>query len=189
MEIGEQHIHHLKPVARRDKNICFAGARLQHSALCGTFQRTQTGGTDCNHPAAPRPGLFNRVDRSLRNNIAFAVHCMVCHMLNAHRLKSARSHMQGDISCVNTLLAQGGEHRLIEMQSRSGRGYRARLSCEYGLITAVILCIGAVRNIGRQGQAAIFFQQTADLFFSLKTQVIKLTHPPQHCGLDTPGQQ
>ena len=128
-------------------------------ALRRTFQRAQTGRPHRDHPPACAARLGYGIHGSLRNVIAFAVHGVLVDMFGAHRLKSARADMQRHIGDLHPLVAQGLQHRFIEMQPRRGRRHRACFARKHGLIALLVFVIRRMGDVGRQGQMAIAFQQ------------------------------
>jgi len=51
------------------------------------------------------------------------------------------------------------EHGLVEMQTGGRRGHGAGLGGVDGLVAGFVLAVGAVRDVGRQGHAAVAFQE------------------------------
>ncbi len=159
MKIGQQHIHHTKSIARRDKYPCLCCACPQFTQRRRALQRAQTGRAYRHNPPAACTCRIDCIHGCLRYLIALAVHGMLMHILGAHRLKRAGPHMQGHVGDLHAFIAQGLQHGVIKVQTRRGSRHRTRCSCKNSLVTRFIFIFGRMRDVGRQRQTAKAFQQ------------------------------
>src|SRR3989338_1925218 len=104
MEVGHQRVDHMQRPAWIDKDIGVTTERLEHTIARSAFQRTHAGRTDGNHPTATRTTGGHGVDHILTDLKPLAVHVMIFDALNAHRLKSTRTDVEGHERLLNTLL-------------------------------------------------------------------------------------
>ena len=95
VEIGNQAVGHIEPVARRNENIGIALPRFQTACLPRRrLQRPHGGRTDRPYPAAPR---LRRLDcrHGFRRHVEpFAVHFVVGNIADAHGLECPRADVQ-----------------------------------------------------------------------------------------------
>ena len=180
VKIGEQHIHHLEAITRRNEDVGLARPGLQFAARRRAFQCAQTGGTDRDHPSAVQPSLFDGIDRRWRHAIALAVHGVILYFFRAHRLEGACPDMQGDISDIHAPVAQGLQHRFVEMQTRRRRGDRALLARKHGLVALFVLIARRMGNVGRQRQFAVALQQHVHAIGGVETQMKEFARAPHH---------
>ncbi len=72
----------------------------------------------------------------VRDFVAFGMDFMVFHAVDAHRLKSPQTNVQGDLGGFDAALADAIENFGSEMETRGGSGNRSSLARVDGLIAS-----------------------------------------------------
>ncbi len=185
MEIGQQGIHQFERITGVDKNIRLPGHRLYLATGGDTFQASYAGGSDRNNPTAPGASLPHLLTDFSRDLDHLRMHSVIVNIVNPHRLKGARSHMQRDKGKIHPLCAKLVEQRLIKVQPRRGRGYCTGLFSVHRLIALpVSRVIGAI-NVGRQRHMAVAFKDIQRRSVTEKKQLEQIAIATFHLGLRT----
>ena len=125
----------------------------------GGLKRAHAGGAHGDHAPAAGAGLADAAQGLGRHDVAFGVHDVLADARDAHRLESAGAHVQGDEGAFHAHGCQTVEHGLVEMQTGGRRGHGAGLGGVDGLVAGFVPAVGAVRDVGGQGHAAVAFQE------------------------------
>ena len=107
---------------------------------------------------------------------------------HAHRLEGAGAHVQGQLDQIHAFGAQGGEHRLVEMQTRGRRGHCTGHARVDRLVALLVGCVGRVADVGRQRQRAVAIEQREHAFRGIKSQQEEIAAPLGYGRLDALGQ-
>ncbi|BBI59635.1 hypothetical protein HSBAA_09410 [Vreelandella sulfidaeris] len=88
--------------------------------MAGAFQAAHAGGANRDHALTRRQGVAHLLAGGFRDLNPLAVHMVFKDVVDAHRLKGARTYVQGDKGTVNAFISQRIQQRLIKMQPCGG---------------------------------------------------------------------
>src|SRR5579862_1756143 len=153
MEVGEQHIHHLKAKARcnEEPRLARPGCKaVLPASERRRLERPYDRSTDRNHPAASSPRLRDRLTGGSAHRRLLRVQYVRGHLVRAQRLEGTRTHMQGNEAQAHSPRRERRHQRLIEVQACGRRCDRARLAREDALIALAIGGRDRAADVGRQ---------------------------------------
>ncbi|CAM2144622.1 hypothetical protein PT2222_160105 [Paraburkholderia tropica] len=164
VEVRHEPVHHAELIARRDEDVGFGLGGRERAAFAlgvarGGFERAHRGGAHGDHAATARARGGDLVDERLRQLIPLAVHRVIGDVFHAHRLERARADVQRERCALHALGVELREQRVVEVQARRGRGHRARILREHGLVAGFVAGVGVVRDVWRQRQTAELLDQ------------------------------
>ncbi len=118
------------------------------------FQRADDGGADGDDAAAFAGGAIDGVGGCSGERVALAVQADFVDALDAQRGKGAEADVQRDARDFDALRGERVEHLRREVQAGGGRGHRAALAREDGLVALAIRGRIVATNVGRQRHVA-----------------------------------
>ena len=103
MEVGDQPVQHLEPVAGIDENVRPTGGG-GHGAILGgpTFDGAAGGGADADDPSAAALGLIDETCRLLWDDAVFTVHLVALNGILLHGPEGAEPYMECHVSNLYT---------------------------------------------------------------------------------------
>ena len=171
MEIGNQGIHGLEPIARIDEDIRPSGLGCKGSVLIDKgFQRPAGGGSHADNPSPGCSGFVEDGSCLVIHHAQLAVHMVFQNLLRLHRAEGAKPNMEGDKGRIHALCPDGIQQLLRKVQTGSGGCGRANLPGIDGLIPLLILqfCL----DVGRQRHFSQPLQH-----FQKNSGIVEFHHP------------
>ena len=167
VKIGQQAVHSAKRVTRRDKQLGLAGERHDaarsvsgRNALCGGFERTNTGCTNRDKTARCR---VDDVGAPAVEYHRLVVHDVFVGVVGADGPKGSHADVQGEISQMCALRFDLLQNIRREMQSGSGRGGRPVVLCVDRLVAFFLRGGQRRRDVRRQRRFAPARESVAHL--------------------------
>ena len=140
MEVGDQPVQHLEPVAGIDENVRPTGGGGHGAVLGGpAFDGAAGGGADADDPSAAALGLIDEICRLLWDDAVFAVHLVALNGVFLHGSEGAKPHMECYVSNLYTHCLHTLQKLRSEVKSGGGGGGAAVDLGVDGLIALPVL--------------------------------------------------
>ena len=158
MEVRDQRVHHLIPIARADEDLRVALLGNHPTVHRSGLQRAHAGGAHGDHPAAALPCGVDAPCRVLADLEILGVHLVLLHVLHLHRAEGAQAHVQQHRHDVHALCPDALHQLRREVQTRRGCGGAALLPGVHRLVALTILQFFV--DVGRQRHLAQLVQRS-----------------------------
>lgn len=186
MEIRDQGVHGLEAVSRIDEDVRPAAALPEHAVIIGG--RLQRTAARCAYADDP-PALFpDGIDRfcSLRiDHIEFAVHMMLCHVIDLDRPEGPEPYVQCDLGDLHAHIPDLIKKFRCKVKAGGRGGGRAVVPGIDGLVAVFVPEL--VRDVGRQRHLPELIQNLLeDAFIAELDQTVPVLHDLQNLAGQEP---
>lgn len=173
VEVGEHCSDEAELETGRDEDFCFAGVGNEFPALglqSTMLEGADYGGADGYDAALLMNGAIDSGGCRCAQGVALAMKADVFHAIDAEWREGAEADVKGQAGDLNSLCGEGVEDSGREVEAGCGRGDRALLLREDGLIALAISKGVVATDVGRQGHVADAIEDVKEVFGRLELQ-------------------